>query len=132
MIHVDGAKSRPTAPGMTAGVVYLFLMNHGDDEDTLIGLSTPIADRAEIHRTITTDGMTRMESVPRVTVRADDAILFEPGALHIMLFGLKQMLKPGDRFPLTLKFEHSGVLETIVAVQDSRNPDPGKVPSQTP
>jgi hypothetical protein len=41
----------------------------------------------------------------------------KPGdGYHLMLVGLKQPLKPGERFPLTLIFENAGRIELMVNV----------------
>ena len=34
-----------------------------------------------------------------------------------MLFGVKQQLKDGERFPMTLRFEKAGEVQVEVAVQ---------------
>jgi copper(I)-binding protein len=115
-IHVADAKARPTAPGGT-GVVYMIVMNHGTIDDDLTGLSTPIADKAEMHRTVTENGVSRMDAVADLPVKANDAATFGPGGLHVMLMGLKQPLKLGDSFPLTLNFAKAGVVTVTVSVQ---------------
>jgi copper(I)-binding protein len=40
----------------------------------------------------------------------------KPGGLHLMLVGLKQPLKEGDRYVLTLKFEKTGTVQAPVTV----------------
>src|SRR5277367_5501940 len=77
-IHVADAKARPTAPGGT-GVVYMIVMNHGTADDDLTGLSTPIADKAEMHRTMDMNGMSHMEAVADLPVKANQAATFGPG-----------------------------------------------------
>lgn len=113
-IHVTDAKSRPTAPGGT-GVVYMTVTSAADDSIT--GLSTPIADKAEMHRTVKGDGgIMRMEPVDAVPVKANDAVTFGPGGLHVMLTGLKKPLAVGDSFPLTLTFAKAGAVTVTVSV----------------
>jgi hypothetical protein len=114
-IHIVDAKARPASPG-GAGAVYLTVMNHGQSDDTITGLSTPVADKAEIHRTVNENGVMRMDAVPTLAVKANDGIAFTPGGLHIMLTGLHQPLKLGDSFPLTLNFTHAGVVTVTVEV----------------
>jgi hypothetical protein len=41
---------------------------------------------------------------------------FDPGGMHIMLVGLKQPLKEGQTFPLTLNFAKAGKIEVTVPV----------------
>lgn len=115
-IHVADAKARPTAPGGT-GVVYMTVMNHGAADDDLTGLSTPIADKAEMHRTTDTNGVSRMDAVADLPLKANGAVDFGPGGLHVMLMGLKQPLKIGDSFPLTLTFAKAGPVTVTVSVQ---------------
>jgi len=115
-IHVADAKARPTAPGGN-GAVYMIIMNHGATDDDLTGLSTPIADKAEIHQTVSADGMTHMDAVADLPLKANSALVFAPGGLHVMLTGLKQPLKIGDSFPLTLNFAKAGAVAVTVSVQ---------------
>jgi copper(I)-binding protein len=115
-IHVADAKARPTAPGGN-GAVYMIVMNHGATDDDLTGLSTPIADKAEMHRTVSADGVMRMDTVADLPVKANEALVFAPGGLHVMLTGLKQPLKMGDSFPLTLTFAKAGAVAVTVSVQ---------------
>ena len=115
-IHVADAKARPTAPGGT-GVVYMLVMNHGAADDDLTGLSTPIADKAEMHRTTDMNGVSHMEAVADLPLKANGAVDFGPGGLHVMLMGLKQPLKIGDSFPLTLTFAKAGQVTVTVSVQ---------------
>src|ERR1700742_1668434 len=77
-IHVADAKARPTAPGGT-GVVYMVVMNHGAADDDLTGLSPPIADKVEMHRSTDTNGVSRMEAVADLPLKAYGAVDFGPG-----------------------------------------------------
>jgi copper(I)-binding protein len=116
-IHVADAKSRPTAPGGT-GVVYMVVMNHGATDDSVTGLSTPVADKAEMHRTVKGDGgIMRMEPVETLPLKANDAVTFGPGGLHVMLMGLKKPLAVGESFPLTLTFAHAAPVTVTVSVE---------------
>ena len=43
------------------------------------------------------------------------------GGYHLMLVGLKQALKDGDKFPLTLEFSGLGKIEVVVFVQKAKD-----------
>jgi copper(I)-binding protein len=116
-IHIADAKARPTAPGATTGVVYMVVMNHGTADDVITGLSTPAADKAEMHRSVNENGVMRMDAVGDLPLKANGGVTFEPAGLHVMLTGLKQPLKLGDSFPLTLNFAKAGAVTVTVAVQ---------------
>jgi periplasmic copper chaperone A len=96
--RVSPIKGRPAA-------VFFTLHNEGKVADTLIKAATPIAKRAEIHTSqASTSGVMKMVKRSSVAVAADDMVLFEPGAYHIMLFDLVSPPKAGTSFPLTLTF----------------------------
>ena len=65
-----------------------------------------------------------MRAVPELPVAPGEPVTLAPGGYHIMLVGLKQALKEGDSFPVTLRFEHAGELSTTVAVRGMRHPMP--------
>jgi copper(I)-binding protein len=116
-IHIVDAHSRPTPPGVTSGVVYLVLMNHGSADDALTGVSSPVAESAGLYRTTVESGVSTMPAVTDFTIKANDGVTFKPDGLHIMLIGLKQPLRIGDMFPVTLTFAKAGAVEITVTVQ---------------
>jgi copper(I)-binding protein len=115
-IHLAAAEARPTPPGATSGVVYLIVMNHGITDDTLSSVATPVAESASMHQTINENGIMKMDPVTAIPLKANGAISFKPNGLHIMLTGLKQPLKIGDTFPITLNFAAAGPITTTVKV----------------
>ena len=52
-----------------------------------------------------------------IELPAGQTVELKPGSLHVMLFDLKQPLKEGDSFPLTLAFEKEGAREVTVRVE---------------
>lgn len=62
--------------------------------------------------------MRMREVTDGVAVAPGTTVKFAPGGYHIMLMGLKQPLKAGDRFPLTLKFAKAGSVTVDVQVED--------------
>jgi copper(I)-binding protein len=113
-IMVESAWSRAALAGRT-GVVYFSVMAMGG-ADRLLGATTPVAEHAELHQSMESGGMSQMRPVDSVPVAAGATVDFKPGGLHVMLIGLKHALKEGDTFPLTLKFEKAGLVETTVKV----------------
>lgn len=114
---VEDPWARATVGQTMAGVAYLTVANHGAAADRLVDVATPVAERAELHTNLTEDGVMKMRSVAAVEVAPGAPVVFAPGGLHIMLHGLKQPLKEGDRFPLALTFEKAGSVTVEVAVQ---------------
>ena len=104
---------------ITDGVpVSVVIRNDGDAPDRLLGGSTPIARRIEVHRTRLVDGRHEMEPVPGgLSIPANGALILEPGANHLMLFGLQTDLVQGETFPLTLQFAHAGKVTVTARVR---------------
>jgi copper(I)-binding protein len=114
-ILVAHAWSRPAAAGRV-GVAY-FAIATGGPADRLVGLASPIADRAELHESYTEGGVSKMRAVDGLAIEPGKMVALAPGGYHVMLVGLKRALKPGDTFPLTLTFAHAAPLTTTVEVR---------------
>ena len=113
----------PWAPPSLAGAhnaaAYFMLMNHGETADRLISLSTPVAGKAEIHREEVTNGIMRMRPTGPLTLEPGEMITLKPGGSHVMLLDLKEPLKTGGHFPLTLTFEKAGEMTLEATVTKS-------------
>ncbi len=105
-VAVTQAWSRATIPGGQTGAVYLTVTASAPDR--LTGASTPAAGQAELHLSTLVDGVMEMRPVADLPVAPGAPIRLQPGGYHLMLVHLKQPLRPGDRFPVTLTFEHAG------------------------
>ncbi|MGA2565121.1 MAG: copper chaperone PCu(A)C [Steroidobacteraceae bacterium] len=110
------AWSRATAPGASVGVAYFEIVNSGA-ADTLTAIQSPVAERVEMHSMRIDAGVMQMRPVASVQVPAGARVSFRPGGLHAMLMELKEPLKEGQRFPLTLVFEHAGPIRIEALVQ---------------
>jgi len=74
---------------------------------------------AEVHQTSAVNGVMQMRPVAAVKVPHGQLVTFGPGGLHVMLMGLKQPLKQGDSFPLTLTFTKAGDVTVNAMVQSA-------------
>lgn len=115
-IRVTDAWARATPPGVEVGAAY-FVINIRGRDDRLLGVSSPIARRAELHISTVEDGLMKMQHLDAVEVQRGEPTVFAPAGRHVMLLGLTQPLREGDTFPLTLRFEQSGPLEVPVQVR---------------
>jgi len=115
-IKIDKAWARATMQPGATGVVFLTLSNSGPAADRLVGVSSPVAAEAGLHIMVMEGTVMQMRPVDALDVKPGDSIQFKPGGLHIMLTNLKQALKQGEHFPLTLDFEKAGRIEVEVTV----------------
>jgi hypothetical protein len=106
---------------MTMGAMsaaYMTLENKGG-ADTLLSASGDVAEMIQVHETKEKDGMMMMEEAKAgIPVPANGTVELKPGGIHIMLMNLKQDLKPGDTFKLTLKFQSGKELMVDVPVRE--------------
>lgn len=109
MVEVDDLWVRATAPGQTNGAGYLEVENEATTPDRLISVSSPAAERVELHMVQTENGVAKMREVeggiplpPHVDVK------LVPGGYHVMFLKLKSPFVEGTRIPATMKFEKAG------------------------
>ncbi|RJG04955.1 copper chaperone PCu(A)C [Noviherbaspirillum cavernae] len=126
-LRIDHPYARPTVPNQPSGGAYITIENKGTASDKLVGIASPIAKAVEIH-TMSMDGnIMRMREVPNIEFKPASKTTMRPGdGYHLMLIGLKQPLKTGDKFPMTLTFEKAGKVEISVWVEDKPAKDGGK------
>jgi copper(I)-binding protein len=116
-LRIDHPFARATPPGAKTGGVFFAVDNAANAADRLVRASTPIAAAVALHQMVLDGGVMRMRAVPSVEVIPGGRLELTPSGYHLMLLDLKQPLKVGERFPLTLTFEHSGTILISVAVE---------------
>lgn len=123
-IEVRAAWSRATPPGAKIAVGYMEIRNPGSQPDRLVGASTPVAKRVEMHVTQREGEVMRMRQVKDFEIPARERITLRPGGSHLMLVDIVRPLKKGERIPLTLRFERAGefAVEVVVRELGARHP----------
>ena len=114
-VKVENAWARATPPGAQVGAVYLTLTAPGADR--LVGVSSPAAERAEVHEMSMDNGVMRMRETPGVLLPARQPVVLGPGGYHIMLMGLGHPLKQGQTVPLRLTFASSPPVDVVAQVE---------------
>jgi len=114
-VQVKDAWARATPGKAENGAAYLTIVSPAADR--LTALSTPVANKAELHSMITEGGIMKMRDLPALDLTPGEPATLKPGGIHIMLMGLNRPLAAGESFPLTLSFEKAGKREVTVAVE---------------
>jgi len=119
---IDHPYATPSLAGTPNGAAYLRgIRNRGTAPDRLVAASTPVAERVELHEMSTEGDVMRMREVPAIDLPAGQEVQLRHGQrYHLMLINLRQPLKVGDRFDLTLKFEKAGETTVKAWVQQPR------------
>jgi hypothetical protein len=93
-------------------------INSGGMADKLVKAETSVAETVELHTVEMKDGMMQMREVEGgIDVPATGTLELKPGGYHVMLIGLTQDLKPGEKFNVKLTFEKAGVKEVPVEIR---------------
>lgn len=94
--------ARLVLPGAAGnpGAAYFVVDNQGNNTVSIASVAVQGAGKAEMHMT---QG-SAMNAVARVDVGAKTHMDFEPGKLHVMVFGVPATLKAGGEADLTITF----------------------------
>lgn len=124
-IRVTQPMATSTVSGQPAAGAYITIENLGKESDRLLKVSSPVAERVEIHVMKMENDIMRMREIGPVEIKAGQKIQMgasHPDRLHLMLMQIRQPLKEGEKFPLTLEFEKAGRLDVTVSVsKDARS-----------
>ena len=91
---------RATVPNQKASGA--FMQVQSTKAARLVGISTPVAGRAELHEMAMEKNTMRMRQVDAIELPAGKPVNLASGGYHVMLFDLKRQLKEGESVPLTL------------------------------
>jgi hypothetical protein len=115
---ITQAWSRATPGGAKVGGGYLTIENKGTAPDRLIGGSSDVAAKVQVHQMTMNNGVMTMRPLEGgVVIEPGKTIKLAPGGYHLMLFDLKSPLKQGDKLPVTLEFEKAGKVSIVLDVQ---------------
>jgi len=115
-IKVTNAYTKEVPPNSPTIAVYFTVANDDDVFDKLIGAESKIAEAAEIHEHVFADGMMKMQKINEAIIPVGRT-QFKPKSHHLMLINLKEPIKTGDTFPVTLEFATFGKLDINVTVK---------------
>jgi periplasmic copper chaperone A len=103
-VRVENAWIPEPPPGTNVAAAYLTLRNVGRTPAVLIGVSSPVAGSAMVHRSMVRNGESMMMPVERLTIPPGKAVTLEPDGLHVMLNSVRRPLHVGERVLLVLRF----------------------------
>lgn len=121
-LRLDHPYAVPSAVGESDGKAYLRgIKNSGAQADRLLGASTPVAAQVRLHSLKPDANGLRAVAVNAIELPAKTTTLLRhTGDYQLSLMGLKNPLRDGDQFDLTLNFERAGTQAVKVWVQSPR------------
>lgn len=116
-IAVTSAWTRATLPGAKVAGGFAMISNSGGADDRLVGVSSPVAAKSELHTMKMVDDVMVMRPMESgLTIPAGGSAELKPGGDHLMLMGLTEALKEGEMVPVTLKFESGSEISVELMV----------------
>ena len=109
--------TRPGAKGQNSAG-YLTISNGTASIDTLLSVSSDVAETCEIHESYQNDdGTVSMQPAGQQVIPDGDDLSLTPGGKHIMLMKLKRELAVGDSITISLTFSNVGQKSLKVPVK---------------
>ncbi len=107
----------PTGAPTAAG--YLTITNEGRADDTLLGASTPAAEKLELHSMTMDGGIMRMRPMTGgLAIPAGKTVAVAANSgYHLMIIRPKKPLNAGDWAPATLHFAKAGAVSVTFVVR---------------
>ncbi len=106
------------ATARTASATFV-ISNQSQSDDSLMAISTPIADHAAIHQSTEDNGVMHMAEIPVLNVARNSEFDLAAQHMHVMLSGLHGPLQKGDSVEFVVTFAHAGSM-TVDAVVVAR------------
>jgi copper(I)-binding protein len=90
-LEINNPWSRAVPKGAKVAVGYMKIRNTGTEPDRLVGGSTPVAGRFEIHEMSMDKGVMKMRLLPSgLEIKPGETVELKPSSFHIMMTDLKQ------------------------------------------
>ncbi len=115
-IAIERPWARASIGTTRPSAAYMTIVNRRSKPARLTHVESPVARRAEVHRTVKRGDIMSMEPAGPIEVPPGKRVTLAPGSLHIMLMGLKRPLGKGGVFRLTLRFANGRAIEVRVPI----------------
>jgi copper(I)-binding protein len=126
-LRIDHPYAMPSLAGANQWIVYFRdIKNEGATPDRLVNASTPIAAEVIIEKVLPPLGSDKVFAMTSIELPAKSTtpMRHNLGGYRLLLKDLKQPIKDGDRFELTMTFEHAGSETVKVYVQSAYKETP--------
>jgi copper(I)-binding protein len=117
-LTLKGPWARVTLQNLPAAA-FVTIHNSGN-ADKIVGVSSPAAERVEMHTHLNENGVMKMRQINGIDVPANSVTELKTGSFHLMIFKLKTLFKPGDMIPLTITFEKAGTVDVRATVKSMK------------
>lgn len=117
---VSEAWVRASVPHQPSTGAFMTLTASSDSK--LVGVASPVAKTVQVHEMTMNGDVMGMKEVKAVELPAGKPVSLDPNGYHVMLMGLVQQVKEGEKVPLTLTIEDAKGAKETVEVQAEVRP----------
>ncbi|MCR6634746.1 copper chaperone PCu(A)C [Devosia sp.] len=118
-MYIDHPMIQEAPPGARVLGGYVTLHNQGAEDDRLVGIETPAAEKVELHRSTVTDGIARMQPMTDgLPLPAGEIVWLGDNGTHAMFVQPDKRYAAGDELPATLIFEKAGRIDITFKVEE--------------
>lgn len=116
-VIVDKVRVGETVPGQTSATLGMNISTI--KAATLLSVSSPVANKVEIHSMALHKGKMVVREVDHLSIPAHRTMAFGSHQLYLLMVGLKQQLNVGDKVPVTLVVQYGdGRKQTLELTAD--------------
>jgi len=119
-VTVSEAWVRGTVPGQSETGAFMRIKS--TKALKLLGVSSPVAKKVEIHKMEMDQGVMRMRPMSGLEIPANSSVALEPGSYHVMLIGVTKPLVKGQKVPMTLEFQNMDGKKSSTEIQAEVRP----------
>lgn len=105
-IEVSGLYIKQTPPNSKTSAIFLVAKNNSDKDIDLLGATSGLSDRIELHTHIAKGKKMVMSKVDKITIKAGQSVELKPGSDHIMLFNIKEQVTKDSKIGVVLNFSN--------------------------
>lgn len=126
VMKIEDAYARSGGKAAKAGAAFMMIQNQGEEDDRLIGVTSDVAVRVELHtHKVDENGVAKMVHVKEgFAIPAGETHMLKRGGDHVMFMGLKAPFEQDGTVPVTLVFEKAGEIDVEIPV-DLKRQDKG-------
>jgi copper(I)-binding protein len=116
-VTVRDAWVREPPPDRDVTAAFAVVENAGREARAIVSAKSGEAEKVELHEMKRDGEMMRMSPVEKIELPAGGRTELKPGGLHLMLFGLKKRIGPGDIVALEIALDDGTVLSVSAPVR---------------
>ena len=117
-IEIEDPWLRLMPEGVSSTAGFMSIKNNTGEPIVLEDVSLDWANHAMMHESKVVDGMAKMEHLDELVI--DNELVFQPGAKHIMIMGVKEPLVEGKSYNIRLHFKDREPIEVAFKVRQAK------------